>query len=142
MLQVQRVPEEIQARFKQDGWQYIIDFDYFDELSKVYQVNAIGATSFKEKKITVKKPDATLHEFGHYLDWSLGFVSEPLKGEMKKAFMLREYARTSCREYFADCFEYWIVNHEDVEMMNRIKNFTPMTYALFDSLEKHGWKLD
>ena len=38
-------------------------------------------------------------------------------------------------------FEYWIVNHEDVKMMNRIKNFTPKTYALFNSLEKHGWVL-
>ena len=62
--------------------------------------------------------------------------------EIQKAFMLREYARTSSREYFADYFEYWIVNHEDVKMMNKIKNFTPMTYALFDSLEKHGWELD
>ena len=77
-----------------------------------------------------------------YLDWSLGFISDLVESEIKKAFMLREYARTSSREYFADYFEYWIVNHEDVEMMNKIKNFTPMTYALFDSLEKHGWELD
>ena len=56
--------------------------------------------------------------------------------------MLREYARTSSREYFADYFEYWIVNHEDAKMMNTIKNFTPTTYALFNSLEKHGWRLD
>ena len=52
------------------------------------------------------------------------------------------YMNFGSDEDFADYFEYWIVNHEDVEMMNRIKNFTPMTYALFDSLEKHGWKLD
>lgn len=141
LLQIQRVPEEILARFKQDEWQYIVDFEYFDELSKEYQVNAIGATSFKAKKIIVKRPDATLHEFGHYLDWGLGFVSDSVESEIKKAFMLREYARTSCREYFADYFEYWIVNHDDIEMMNRIKNFTPETYALFNSLERHEWAL-
>lgn len=141
LLQIQLVPGEIRARFKQDKWQFVIDYDYLDRLSVEYQTCVTGATSFSEKRITVKRPDAVLHEFGHYLDWSLGFVSDSLEDEMKKAFMLREYARTSCREYFADCFEYWIVNHDDIEMMNRIKNFTPKTYALFDSLEKHGWAL-
>ena len=141
LLQIQRVPDAILANFKENGWQYIIDCDYLDKLNQEYHANAIGATVFKEKVIIVKRSDTTLHEFGHYLDWRLGFVSDSLKDEMKKAFMLREYARTSCREYFADYFEYWIVNHDNIEMMNRIKNFTPKTYALFNSLEKHGWAL-
>lgn len=142
LLQVQLVPEEIRARFKQDRWQFVIDYEYLNKLSEEYQTSVIGATSFSDKRITVKRPDAILHEFGHYLDWRLGFISDSVESEIKKAFMLREYARTSSREYFADYFEYWIVNHEDVEMMNKIKNFTPMTYALFNSLEKHGWELN
>lgn len=142
LLQVQLVPEEIRTRFKQGGWQFVIDYEYLNKLSEEYQTSAIGVTNFSDKRIVVKRPDTILHEFGHYLDWSLGFISDSVESEIKKAFMLREYARTSSREYFADYFEYWIVNHENIEMMNRIKNFTPMTYALFDSLEKHGWKLN
>ena len=59
------MPEEILARFKQGGWQLVIDYNYLNKLSEEYQTSVIGATSFSDKRITVKRPDAILHEFGH-----------------------------------------------------------------------------
>ena len=36
-------------------------------------MSCIGATNYSQKTIYLSDASATLHEFGHFLDWRLGF---------------------------------------------------------------------
>lgn len=53
--------------------------------------------------------------------------------------VLREYAATSAREYFADYFAYWVRNREIEEKIEQLRSATPETYAYFEALEADGW---
>ena len=96
------------AAFNAAGWTYRIDFDYISELSKQLNMSCIGATNYSQKTIYISEASATLHEFGHFLDWMLGFPAEHEQLYLAEAQNsgLREYAKTNAREYFADCFDY------------------------------------
>ena len=71
-----QVPEPMLAAFNAAGWTYRIDFDYISELSKQLNMSCIGATNYSQKTIYISEASATLHEFGHFLDWTLGFPAE------------------------------------------------------------------
>lgn len=62
--------------------------------------------------VYVSAASFTLHEFGHFLDWALGFPAghEALfeTEEEGAAPFLRDYALTSSGEYFAKSFAYFI----------------------------------
>ena len=87
----------------------------------------------------------TLHEFGHFLDSVLGVPSESCffyeaEAGAASAF-LRAYAGTSCREYFADYFSYYVTNYDDTEKAAQMECLTPETFAFFSALEAEGWTL-
>ena len=92
------------------GWTYRIDFDYISELSKHLNMSCIGATNYSQKTIYLSEASATLHEFGHFLDWTLGIPAEHEQIYLAEAENsgLRDYSKTNAREYFADSFDYWI----------------------------------
>ena len=110
LLALRQVPEPMLAAFKVAGWTYCIDFDYMGGLSKKLNMSCIGATNYSQKTIYLSEASATLHEFGHFLDWTLGFPAEheQLFRAEAAAAPLRNYAKTDSREYFADCFAYWV----------------------------------
>ena len=105
------------------GWTYRIDFDYISELSKQLNMSCIGATNYSQKTIYISEASATLHEFGHFLDWTRGFPAEheQLFRAEAAAAPLRNYAKTNAREYFADCFAYCIIHGNDSEMMESLR---------------------
>ena len=117
LMALQSVPEPVLQTFQDQGWSYVVDFEYLAELSQQLDMNCIGATSYTEKRIYIAEASSTLHEFGHFLDYALGrpSQSEGLYEAESAATttFLRGYARTNCREYFADCFTYWLNNHEN-----------------------------
>ena len=39
-------------------------------------MSCIGATNYSQKTIYLSEASATLHEFGHFLDWTLGIPAE------------------------------------------------------------------
>ncbi len=63
---------------------------------------------------------ATVHEFGHFLDELMGFPSQTegfIRRSRNPAALLRPYALTNEREYFADCFVYWLIYRDNSKKM-------------------------
>ena len=129
LLALRQVPEPMLAAFNAAGWAYCIDFDYISELSKQLNMSCIGATDYSQKTIHLSDASATLHEFGHFLDWMLGIPAEHEQLYLAEAqnSELRDYAKTNAREYFTDCFDYWITHGSNSEMMEHLRKNAPQT---------------
>ena len=142
LLELRKVPEQVLDAFNAAGWTYCIDFDYMGRLSKKLNMSCIGATNYSQKTIYISEASAALHEFGHFLDWMLGFPAEheQLFRAEAAAAPLRDYAKTNAREYFADCFDYWITHGSNLEMMEHLRKNAPQTWAYFEALEKNNWR--
>ena len=141
LLALRQVPEPVLATFNAAGWTYRIDFDYISELSKQLNMSCIGTTNYSQKTIYISEASATLHEFGHFLDWMLGFPAEyeQLFRAEAAAAPLRNYAKTNAREYFADCFDYCIIHGNDSKMMEILRKNAPQTCTYFEELKKDNW---
>ena len=138
LLALRQVPEPMLAAFNAAGWMYRIDFDYISELSKQLNMSCIGATNYSQKTLYISEASATLHEFGHFLDWTRGFPAEYEQLYLAEAQNsgLRDYAKTNAREYFADCFAYCIIHGNDSEMMESLRKNAPQTCTYFEELGK------
>lgn len=136
LLALRQVPEPMLAAFNAAGWTYRIDFDYISELSKQLNMSCIGATNYSQKTIYISEASATLHEFGHFLDWTRGFPAEheQLFRAEAAAAPLRNYAKTNAREYFADCFAYWVKYAENANAISLLQECAPMTYRYMEDL--------
>ena len=134
LLALRQVPEPMLAAFNAAGWTYRIDFDYISELSKQLNMSCIGATNYSQKTLYISEASATLHEFGHFLDWTRGFPAEYEQLYLAEAQNsgLRDYAKTNAREYFADCFAYCIIHGNDSEMMESLRKNAPQTCTYFE----------
>ncbi len=144
LVEIQKIPASILEAFEQRGWKYVIDFDYLYEFSQERGMSCIGVASYSTREIYVSDPSATIHEFGHFWDWTLGFPAyheELYEAEAQSAAdtVLRDYSATNSHEYFADCFAYWIRNRGSDTKMEQLRAATPKTYAYFASLEADGW---
>lgn len=141
LLALRQVPEPVLAAFNAAGWTYRIDFDYISELSKQLNMSCIGATSYGQKTIYISEASATLHEFGHFLDYALGFPAEHERLYLAESqnSSLRDYAKTNSREFFADCFVYWITYSADKKRMDDFRDAAPQTYAYMKKLETNNW---
>lgn len=141
LLELRKLPEQILDAFNAAGWTYCIDFDYMGGLSKKLNMSCIGATNYSQKTIYISEASATLHEFGHFLDWMLGFPAEheQLFRAEAAAAPLRNYAKTNAREYFADCFDYCIIHGNDSKMMEILRKNAPQTCTYFEELKKDNW---
>ena len=65
-----------------------------------------------------------VHEFGHFLDYALGFPAEHERLYLAESqnSSLRDYAKTNSREFFADCFVYWITYSGNEKRMETFRN--------------------
>ena len=144
LMELQYVPRPILDAFNARGWQLVIDCNYIAELGRRSGVGCTGATDYAERTIYVSEAGAVLHEFGHFLDWLLGFPTEheQLFRAEAAAAPLRNYAKTDSREYFADCFSYYIIYGSNSEMMEHLRKNMPQTCAYFKELGKGGWSRD
>ena len=145
LLELRRVPESILRAFADSGWTYAVDFQHLASLTRRYGTSCTGAADYGAKRIYVSEAEATVHEFGHFLDSILGFPSEhsffyEAEADAASAF-LRAYAGTSCREYFADYFAYYIAKRGNAEKAAQMECLTPETFAFFSALEAGGWQL-
>ena len=136
LLELRKLPEQVLDAFNAAGWTYCIDFDYMGGLSKKLNMSCIGATNYSRKTIYISEASATLHEFGHFLDWMLGFPAEyeQLFRAEASAAPLRNYAKTDSREYFADCFAYWVKYAENANAISLLQECAPMTYRYTKTL--------
>ena len=136
LLALRQVPEPVLTAFNAAGWTYRIDFDYISELSKQLNMSCIGATNYSQKTIYLSEASATLHEFGHFLDWTLGIPAEHEQLYLAEAQNsgLRDYAKTNAREYFADCFAYWVKYAGNTNAISLLQECAPMTYRYMEDL--------
>ena len=108
-------------------------------------MSCIGATNYGSRQITVSSAGATVHEFGHFLDELMGFPSQAEDFYQEEAetaaVLLRPYALTNEREYFADCFVYWLTYRDNSKKMAALQSAAPRTYAYFFMLEENGWQI-
>ena len=141
LLALRQVPESMLAAFNAAGWTYRIDFDYISELSKQLNMSCIGATNYSQKTIYISEASATLHEFGHFLDWMLGFPAEheQLFRAEAAAAPLRNYAKTNAREYFADCFAYWVKYAENANAISLLQECAPLTFRYMGKITDSGY---
>ena len=141
LLELRKVPKPILDAFNAAGWTYRIDFDYIGGLSDRLNMSCIGATNYSRKIIYISEASATLHEFGHFLDGRMGFLAEHerLFRTEAAAAPLRNYAKTNAREYFADCFAYYITYGSNSEMMEYLRKNMPQTCAYFEEVGEGGW---
>lgn len=144
LLELQKIPEPIRQVFAEKGWQYMIDCEYLASISDQRNLNCIGVTDYENRQIVVSSAEATVHEFGHFLDKLMGFPShaEGFYQEESEtaAVLLRPYALTNEREYFADCFVYWITYRDNGKKMAAFQSAAPKTYAYLLALEEHNWQ--
>ena len=141
LLALRQVPEPVLATFNAAGWTYCIDFEYISELRKQLDMSCIGATNYSQKTIYISEASATLHEFGHFLDYALGFPAEHERLYLAESqnSSLRDYAKTNSREFFADCFVYWITYSADKKRMDDFRDAAPQTYAYMKNLATNNW---
>ena len=142
LLELRKLPEQVLDAFNAAGWTYCIDFDYMGGLSKKLNMSCIGATNYSQKTIYISEASATLHEFGHFLDWTLGIPAEHEQLYLAEAQNsgLRDYSKTNAREYFADSFDYWIAYSGSEKRTETFRNAAPQTWAYFEALEKNNWR--
>ena len=144
LLELQKIPEPIRQAFAERGWQYTIDYEYLARLSEERNMSCIGATNYGSRQITVSSAGATIHEFGHFLDELMGFPSQTEGFYQEEsgtaAALLRPYALTNEREYFADCFVYWLTYRDNSKKMAALCSAAPKTYAYLLALESQNWQ--
>lgn len=143
LLELAHIPEPVLTPFREEGWSYHIDVNHLSKIQSQVQGSRIGATSYSQKAIYVSEPQATMHEFGHFLDDQLGFPSSrtDIYGEAKHSgLFLRSYAKSSPREYFAEAFAFWINTQGNEKTRSEFAQYCPKTYQYFLSLEKNNWK--
>ena len=141
LMELQYVPQPILDAFNARGWQLVIDCNYIAELGRRSGVGCTGATDYAERTIYVSEAGAVLHEFGHFLDWLLGFPAEHerLFRAEAAAAPLRNYAKTDGREYFADYFAYWVKYVGNTNAISLLQECTPMTFRYMEEVTILQW---
>ena len=138
-----QVPSEIMQSFVDENWTFSIDSQQLEEFGDEDGLIWLGSTNYAAKEICVRTPTSVLHEFGHYLDYTLNFPNihdEYYKLEARTAsIFLGEYATTNSKEYFASYFAFWIENVNNESKMQRLQSASPMTYQYFIELQDNNW---
>ena len=134
LLELRKVPQPILDAFNENGWTFVIGTEYLTNLSRKLGVNCIGAAVYTEKRIYVSEASAILHEFGHFLDCTMGFpqAHKDLYAREAASAPMKQHAKSNSLEYFAEFFSYWLSG--STRTLAQLKELTPETYAYFEEL--------
>ena len=134
LLELRKVPQPILDAFNENSWTFVIGTEYLSNLSRKLGANCIGAAAYTEKRIYVSEASAILHEFGHFLDYTMGFPQKhkDLYALEAASAPMKQHAKSNSLEYFAEFFSYWCSGN--TKMLEQLKELTPETYAYFDEL--------
>lgn len=150
LQQLQMVPKPILQSFIANQWRLCIGCGYrsgiiWIEGDGIEDNASPGTIVYHEKTIHLNSSDALLHEFGHYTQ----YIIRPMEGwnpaykreAAVAASVLGNYATTNNREYFAECFDYFIRNQNDPTALAALRDIAPATTAIFASLTESSWNL-
>ena len=134
LLELRKVPQPILDAFNENGWAFVIGTEYLTDLSQKLGINCIGAAVYTEKRIYVSEASAVLHEFGHFLDCTMGFpqAHKDLYALEAASAPMKQHAKSNSLEYFAEFFSYWLSG--STRTLAQLKELAPETYAYFDAL--------
>ena len=134
LLELRKVPQPILDAFNENDWTFVIGTEYLSDLSRKLGVNCIGAAVYTEKRIYVSEASAVLHEFGHFLDCTMGFPQKhkDLYALEAASAPMKQHAKSNSLEYFAEVFSYWLSG--STRTLAQLKELTPETYAYFEEL--------
>ena len=134
LLELQKIPQPILDAFNENGWTFVIGTEYLSDLGRKLGVNCIGVAVYPEKRIYVSEASAILHEFGHFLDCTMGFpqAHKDLYALEAASAPMKQHAKSNSLEYFAEFFSYWLSG--STRTLAQLKELTPETYAYFESL--------
>ena len=143
-LYYQAVPLDIRKQFAEDGWKLVVTDQ---DISSTYYNGPVkgelaGLADSLEKKLYVHEDhyhirNALLHEFGHYLDFRSGMVSnedtfntcyETEKEAFDRPWNPDTHAMSSEAEYFAESFQQYILEPATC------KEHQPLTYEYIAAL--------
>ena len=128
------LPARLTTRFLDSGWELCYDglHEEFPE-----HENAVGMTDFSNRKIyldTNVSEETVYHEFGHFLEYTLGIRDKSndcyLTESSHAEELLGDYAMTDFKEYFAEAYAYWIDPDND---RTKLKEVAPETAALLET---------
>ena len=134
LLELCKIPQPILDAFNENSWTFVIGTEYLSDLSRKLGVNCIGAAVYTEKRIYVSEASAILHEFGHFLDCTMGFPQEhkDLYALEAASAPMKQHAKSNSLEYFAEFFSYWLSG--STRTLAQLKELTPETYVYFEEL--------
>ena len=144
MLNVYDIPQNILIRFNELHWKIEFGAQAIDAYNQKYGTSGIAMTNYDRKTIYIADDASVAHEFGHFLDFitpdsdtvmPILFAMEAENAEK----LLGSYSQTTRQEYFAEVFEYWVMNHDNEEKMALLKKRAPQTYEYMKKLEDAGW---
>lgn len=145
--QLELVPKEIVQSFLANNWTFdIVSQEEFVRPENSDNYARSGAADYSNKSIWVSRPESVVHEFGHYLDYTLGFPDKhaELYDSESEAMLkiLGPHSKSNSREYFASYFSYWLQNQDNADVMNDLQKTSPETYDYFNMLSQSNWNLN
>ncbi len=126
------LPEGVVDSFLEDGW--IVKISGLHEEKPEYSETVAGLTSYVDKVIyiDVSNISTSIHELAHYIEDDLNLrakVDSAFEAEHESASgLLRSYAQTNPREYFACAVEYYYLNDQE-----QLEEGLPVTYSIVQS---------
>lgn len=114
-----KLPDNVRNRFRNDGWSIVLTNNSLkDEANTLYEIS--GLTIPDEKTIKIKAEQssirrALIHEIGHYIDYSLGYISETedfikLFNSESDNITWQSEAKFTHKEFFAEAFRFYYSN--------------------------------
>jgi hypothetical protein len=114
-----KVDEVLRTKFSEDGWKLILTSADLDDLLFQGQTSGVmGCTYFNQKVIYVNSGDysyCAIHEMGHFLDYESSYASQTSEFASifsSEASKLTEYGQTSATEFFAEVYQYQILQKD------------------------------
>ena len=83
--ELKKIPESIMEQFQKNGWHiYVTDADINQKFYQGKYSTVLGTTQYADKKIYIANTsqaatESTIHEVGHFVDYSNGFLSDQEK---------------------------------------------------------------
>lgn len=146
LIELSKVPSEIISDFTERNWTYVVGRDYINNYNSENNMIAVGLCSYANKSIFVVNSGSTVHEFGHYLHFALGYpkeITELYNLEKEKLIDIsRDYSAKNEKEFFADAFKLYIQSKNDFELKEKFKINAPLTCQYLENLENNNWGLN
>ena len=130
------IPENVRIHFNNSGWIMLISKESLGPRVWGQNISVLGTTCYDEHVIYIDNRDKAApcitHEFGHYIDYSLGFISESeefinIYNAERNTFCSVHSTHANntntYMEYFAESYQVMLTNPQ------LLQTYCPQTYA-------------